>query len=405
MPAFAYRAYLDNGRTEKGHLDAKTRDEAVRMLVAQGRKPYFVTAAKSDALSKSQSWNWTLELNKTVDLGRLFGELSVLLNAGFPVDRALATIVAGETSRVRHGQLQQVLDMVTAGRTVADSFGSLPTVGPDAVALLASGERSGTLASLCQRLSDSFETRARRRRAVLDALAYPAFLLLAMGAALTVLATVLAPALEPLFEGSADGPPFTLAMLSFIGHVVTGYPFAIPLTALVGLLMWLLLSRSRQTKVQCSAALLKLPVIGPSLKNAAAARYLGTLGLLVGNGVPMNEALHLASATTNNVLVKGQFDEIEDAVANGDSLHRAIERTRFFDGATKSLIAIGEDANTLPLVLSRAAGVIETALNRRIDKSVKLLTPILTISLGLLVGSLVISVMTTILSINDMALK
>ena len=99
------------------------------------------------------------------------------------------------------------------------------------------------------------------------------------------------------------------------------------------------------------------------------------------------------------------FASIEDNVANGARLHGAIVKAGIFDHATMSLVSLGEEANALPVVLDRAAKMLQLTLTRRIDTVLKLLTPALTISLGFLVGSLVISVMTTILSINDLALQ
>ncbi|MFD1983665.1 type II secretion system F family protein [Mesorhizobium newzealandense] len=405
MPAFAYRAYLVDGSTETGVLYASTKQDAARKLAQQGRRSYHLAPVNGERQQLRLPGRSALTFTRRVDLSRLFSELSVLLNAGFTVDRALSAVISGETNHQRRQQLQSVLDHTTGGRPIAEAFAGLPGITSDVAALLASGERSGKMAYICQRLADTFEATAKRRAAIVEALAYPAFLLLVMSGALVILATVLVPALEPIFEGSSGPKPFTMTMLSALGTVFRDYPFVFPLAAVLALLSYLLLSRSAGARKRLSHWLLKIPLIGALVKDAVIARYLETLALLLGNGVAMTEALGLAARVSRQNSLAASFATIEETVANGARLHGAIVKVGIFDNATMSLVSLGEDANALPVVLDRAAKMLQLTLSRRIDTVLKLLTPALTISLGFLVGSLVISVMTTILSINDLALQ
>ncbi|MER9615443.1 type II secretion system F family protein [Mesorhizobium sp. M0207] len=236
MPAFAYRAYLVDGTRESGVLDASTKQDAARKLAQQGRRSYHLAPVGRAKQFIRLPGRGALTFTRRVDLDRLFSELSVLLNAGFTVDRALSAVISGEGNHTRRQQLQSVLDLTTGGRPIAEAFGSLPWITSDVAALLASGERSGKMAFICQRLADTFEAKAKRHAAIIEALTYPAFLLVAMSGALVILATVLVPALEPIFEGSSAAKPFTMKMLSGLGTVFTDYPFVFPLAATVALL-------------------------------------------------------------------------------------------------------------------------------------------------------------------------
>ncbi|MER8985510.1 type II secretion system F family protein [Mesorhizobium sp. M0843] len=405
MPAFAYRAYLVDGSTESGVLDASTKQEAARKLAQQGRRSYHLAPVSSDRPQLRLPGRSALTFTRKVDLSRLFSELSVLLNAGFTVDRPRAGVIPGAARRPRPAHLGSGVGRTTGGGRIRDAHSALPGITSDVAALLASGERSGKMAYICQRLADTFEATAKRRAAIGEALAYPAFLLSVMSGALVILATVLVPALEPIFEGSSAPKPFTMKMLSVFGTVFRDYPFVFPLAAVLGLLSYLVLSRSAGARKQFSHAVLKIPLIGALVRDAVIARYLETLALLLGNGVAMTEALGLAANVSRQSSLAASFASIEDNVANGARLHGAVVKAGIFDHATMSLVSLGEEANALPVVLDRAAKMLQLTLTRRIDTVLKLLTPALTISLGFLVGSLVISVMTTILSINDLALQ
>lgn len=403
MTAFVYRAYRFDGTVETGTLEAPTKQDAARKLSQQSRQAFFL----APTVSRSGSGNIKsfLSISRRMDFGRLFSELAVLLNAGFTIDAALNAAISSEADAGRRVDMQKVLELITGGRPAAEAFSILPGVTPDVTALLASGERSARLAIVCQRLADSYEAKKKRHAAIVEALTYPAFLLVVMTGALVVLATVLAPALEPIFEGSDRTKPLTLTLLSSIGAAVTTYPFLFPAIAAFGLLCLLLAKRSPRTQRSIAALSTKMPLLGTLLKNTATAHYLDTLSLLLANGVPMTEALQLAANANRRSALKAGFDTIGEAVANGSRLHAAMVESRLFDNTTTSLVSLGEEANVLPTVLERAANLLSIRVSRRIDGALKLLTPILTVSLGLLVGSLVVSVMTTILSVNDLALR
>lgn len=403
MTAFVYRAYRFDGTVETGTLEASSKQEAARKLSLESRQPFFL----APAVSRSGSGNIGsfLALSRRMDFGRLFSELAVLLNAGFTIDAALHAAISGEGDASRRADLQKVLEQIISGRPAAEAFSILPGLAPEAAALLASGERSGKLATVCQRLADSYEAKKKRRAAILGALTYPAFLLVVMAGALAILATVLAPALEPIFDGSDKAKPLMLTVLSSVGTALTTYPFIFPAVAASGLLCFLLGKRSQGTQKLIGSLSMKIPLLGTLLKSTAAARYLDTLSLLLANGVPMAEAMKLSADASRHSVLKAGFKAMEDAVANGTRLHSAMIESGLFDNTTTALISLGEEANALPIVLERAANMLNVRVSRRIDGTLKLLTPLLTVSLGLLVGSLVVSVMTTILSVNDLALR
>jgi general secretion pathway protein F len=403
MPTFRYRAYLADGTDESGLLEAATKQDAARDLSKRGRRSYYLAPTKTDQ-SAARPSSYAL-FSQKVKPERLFADLSVLLNAGFTIDRALAAVIASEGNRARQGQLQSIHDLIVSGRSVAEAFATLPAMSPTTTALLSSGEKSGKIALVCQKLAESYQATARRKTAIIEALTYPVFLLIVMVGALFVLAAVLVPALEPIFEDSTSDKPLVMSMLASLRNTFINYPAIFPLIVLICLLAFLGMSRSIRMQNLASETLLKTPVLGPLIKRTAVARYLQTLSLLLANGVTMLDALKLASDTVEQAGLRPHFADIKESVANGSKLNDAIAGQPLFEKATVSLISIGEEANALPAVLERAAGMLQMRVTSQIEALLKLLTPVMTISLGLVVGSLVISVMTTILSINDLALK
>ena len=140
-------------------------------------------------------------------------------------------------------------------------------------------------------------------------------------------------------------------------------------------------------------------------RSEANARYLDAMALLLGNAVPMLEAMRLAAETAAAGSLRVRYLAARRSVSDGEPLWRAFDGTRAFPEFVLSLVRLGEESNNLAPMLARAGMTIEAQRQRRIARVLTLLTPAITIFLGLVIGGLVISVMTTLLSINEIAIR
>ncbi|MEO5326521.1 type II secretion system F family protein [Mesorhizobium sp. CC13] len=405
MPTFQYRAYLTDGSTETGVLEASSKQEAARTLSRQGRRTYHLEQARADQRTGSAFFFHFAWGASPIRPERLFADLSMLLNAGFTIDRAVAAIAAGETSATRKSQLESVHDLIARGRSSAEAFATLPGLSPTTIALIASGERSGRLAAVCERLAASYSTTAKRKAAIIEALTYPFFLMFVMFGALFVLATVLVPALEPIFEGAGAAKPAVMSMLATLRRIILDYPVVFPMTGLLCIGAYVAFSRSNSARAFGVDLVARTPLVGTLIIRASVARYLEVLSLLLANGVTMLDALKLSGSTARLPMLRQVFSEISESIAVGSKLNEAFAGHSVFEKTTVSLVAIGEEANALPSVLERASQMLHAQVSAQIDGLLKLMTPALTILLGLMVGSLVVSVMTTILNMNELALR
>jgi general secretion pathway protein F len=401
-----FKAYRADGGVESGHLQARDEDDAVRQLRRSGRVPFRVwraDGARSPVAVERRPG--TSILSPRLDLARFFGDLSVMLASGFTVDVALQAVADAETDRVQSRRAAEIHARITEGRSVADAFSGLPEVGDDVLALLASGENSGRLDVVVAELAAAFARRAARRREVAEALMYPAFLVLVMFCAFLLLSLYLAPALQPVFENAGVPAPLVVRGLVAFGGVVTGYGLValVALAAALGLLAVSL--RAGSGRARLAEILLRLPPVARFLQGAMNARYLNTMALLLGNGVSMLEAMMLASGTAAAGSQRASLLAARQKVSDGEPFWRAIAASGAFPGSVVSLVRLGEQSNNLAPMLARAGTTIEAQMQRRIARLLTFLTPAITLLLGLVVGGLVISVMTTLLSINEIAIR
>lgn len=402
-----FRAYRPDGQIESGHLQARDEEDAVRQLRQSGRVPFQITRADGTrpVAAAREHRPAAAVFGQRLDLARFFGDLSVMLASGFTVDIALHAVADAETDRLQSRRAAEIHGRITEGQSVAEAFAPLPEVTDDVLALLASGENSGRIDVVVADLAAAYARRAARRREVLEALMYPAFLVLVMFFAFLLLSLYLAPALQPVFENAGVPAPLVVRGLIAFGGFVTGYGLILLLVLASALALLAASLRTRSGAARVAELLLRLPAVAGFLRGTANARYLNTMALLLGNGVPMLEAMLLASDTAAAASQRASLLAARQRVSDGEPFWRAIGGARQFPDFVVSLVRLGEQSNNLAPMLARAGATIEAQMQRRVARVLTFLTPAITLFLGLVVGGLVISVMTTLLSINEIAIQ
>lgn len=387
-------------------IEAADSSEAARRLRQANKSPFALDrvddARATVSIRAKGSW-WRLE--RRADIGKFLTDMSALLDAGFNAAVALRVLASAETSGETKAQLSAVSDALASGRSLAQAFALVPGVTSDITALVASGEASGRITQVVARLAESHKIRTERRIAVRNALIYPGFLLFLVAAAFLFLSLFLMPAIEPIFDSGTIEKPLVVRVLSGFGNAVReGAPLWLGLFALL-LAATALAFRRSASHAWAMRVLLALPFLGRLRIQGAVARYLDALALLAGNGVALTEALRLAALTCPLGPVRARLEGIRDRVGEGERLRPALAATALFDDPTLMLVELGEESNNLGSMLKRAADLIEARQKVLLDQLVTFLTPAVTIALGLMIGTLVVSVMTALLSMNQTAIQ
>jgi general secretion pathway protein F len=248
-------------------------------------------------------------------------------------------------------------------------------------------------------LALALQRRLALRGKLSAALVYPILLLLMSATSLVLIATVLVPNLAPLFADSGTEPPIVIA---FLMHAVAfvaqfGWELAMVLAALVlGAVMFF---TSSQGRFFVGNQTLRFK----TARQLEAARLCQTLSTLLGAGTPIQTAIITTSNAVTSHLVKVQLKKASEDVISGMKLSKALEQVTVLDSASRQFIAVGEETNQVESLLSHAGDTLEASAFNRIEKLVTLLTPLMTIGLGLMIGGLIMSVMRAILSINELA--
>lgn len=408
MASFQYRAYDAGGRLVSGQLESATREAALDALRRQGALP--VEIAATDATESRSPYGLSLLRRGTLPdatLALVTRELATLLDADLPLDDALRLIALQPSLDARACRsVDGVLQRVLAGTSLSEALASEAHAFPEVFArLVAAGEQSGGLARPLAALASDLERRVALRTTLRDALIYPLVLLAAAVVALSVVVGVLVPAIAPLFDEAGVAAPPVIAVLRDLQTLVaTRWPLLV--AAVVALVLLLALAGERAgIRRGVDALILRLPIAGPLVQRRETARLAATLATLLGNGVAMLDAMRIAGTAQTNHVYRAATAGMTERLASGSMLSGEIATSGLYAELAQRMIAIGERTGDLPGMLARLARIEEAALQRGLERIAGLVAPLLTITIGLFVGAIILSVMDAVLGLNELALR
>lgn len=406
MPTFRYRAIGPTGDVQTGMMDAATEAEVVARLQRQGAMPMRAEPANS------KSWVtalWHAEFTTRKGLRRqetadFIRELATMLSAGQDLDRALLYMYeTASNARVRT-MTAGLRDIVRDGGPLAVALGRYPRAFSRLhVAMVSAGEASGQLAPTLARLADLLERQQRLAASVTSALIYPCLLTIVAIGSIALLLTEVLPQFVPLFEQSGAKLPASTQLLIATGAFVTQYGVFM----LLGLAVMVLVARAAlrlpRFRLAVDRLLLRVPIAGGLLREVLAARFTRVLGTLLVNGVSLISALGFVRDAVGNRAAMEAVDRAAASARAGGGLALPLAAARVFPLRATHLLRLGEENAELGPMALRAADIHEERTRIALQRIVALLVPAITIIMGIAVAGIVTSLLTAMLSLNDLA--
>ena len=403
MPLFEYTQLSKTGGESKGTIDASSLGEARQKLrAAEIRLVQLVEKAVDEHRSSFRAGGFRTGRVKTREVAAATRHLSTLLLAGIPLVEALSVLVEQLGSSALSRVLARVRDKVNEGGSLAEAFSEYPRIFPGVfVSMVKAGESTGALENVLARLADMYEKRAKLTNKVRSALTYP-LLMAVVGCAvvLFVLSYVL-PSITKLFtEMNMTLPWVTLFLIklsAFLNHSLW-----LVLVGIVGLIgahrYWL---RTPGARMVWDRFKLKVPFFGPLLVDVAVARFSRTLGVLLGSGVTIVEALELSEAVVSNAVMADVIQETRRAVGSGQSVSQALAKDQIFPPVAIHMIAAGEKSGNMEDGLLRIADSLDNEIESKLSVMTSLLEPMMIIVLGGMIGFIVLAILLPIFDINS----
>jgi general secretion pathway protein F len=400
VATFNYRALSPTGELRSGVLLVATRAEALDRLRQSGLTPIDATESATRAVKVRAPGTAVRRA-----LVNAVGELSVLLNAGLSLDRALAVCVENAADPVLKAALAQLQKRVKEGaplsRAMAESAGLF---SPMACAMVEAGEADGRLALALSRLAETLDRAEALRQVVSSSMVYPILLTVVTGGVILMMLLFVVPQFEGVFSDNAARLPLATRIVMAASRAVRDYGLAALLVGgVLGVAVWRWL-RQPAMRLVLDRILLSAPRLGPLIKAAETSRLARVLGSLVDGGVPLPAALAIARRSLANSHMAAAVERVTAGLKEGGGLTRPLAATGLFPTVAISFLRTGEETAQLPLMLGRLADVLDRDVRTALERFVALLTPAITIVMGLVVGGIIAAIMSAILGFNDMAL-
>lgn len=407
MPRYRYSAYDAAGRLQRGEAEATSLPAFLTGLHGQGLYP-FETGEVAGAARLP--W-WQRDLTGPRGLSQsslrlLTRELATLIGAEIPLDEALRLVLlqapAGKTRHAVEAVLARVLD----GDSLSKAMQGEPGMFPDHyLSMLAAGEASGSLGAVLEDLAQYLDRTGELKARITSALIYPAVLMVMAIVAVTLILLALVPALEPVFADAGTPPPVAFQVFAGLSWLMAAYwPHLALGAAAAAVLLWALL-HNPAVAAGLDRLVLRLPIAGTLVTGLEVGRFARSLATLIRSGVPMLSALHICRGLARNRAFADAIGQALEHVKEGSALARPLEESGRVPALALRLVSAGEETGQLERMLSHVAQIYEIDTGRRIDRLMSLLTPALTLAIGLIVGGLILSVMNAVLSVNEVAFQ
>lgn len=401
MALFYYRAVARDGKTIDGTLEASGQELASRQLRARGLTLLSLSAdGAGSAVGRSQG-----RLPNRGDILAMTGELAVLLRAGLPLDRSLRVLIEMASLPSMGALLSDVLKSVKDGKALSVSLEPYAELfGRFYLSMVRSGEASGEMSNVLDRLVEHLEEAKATRESVVSALIYPAILLVVAVLSVVVMLGFVVPQFEALFNDMGEAlPVLTRVVISAADFVQAWFwLIVIFIVALVFSVRGWLASEDGQRRWH--GQLLRLPIAGGIVFEFEMARFARTLGTLLGNGVPLLRAIDIAIETVGNVVLRAALGALPPAVKQGQRMSVALEKTSMFTPMVIQMTRVGEESGAMDRMMLELAKVFDEHVNAGVKRSLALLEPLLILTMGALIAVIIIAILMGILSVNDLAI-
>jgi len=410
MPLYSYKAVDDSsGKVIKAVMEAESESVLVSRLQESGMIPLKIIQT-SKKISRAESFlsfdvKTVFQRISSKDVMHFTQDLTVLLEAGLPVDRSLKILVDASENPRFQAVVEEILKAIEGGIDLSEAIGRHPKVFSEFYAnMVRAGEAGGILDRVLERLGLFLESSQELKDYIKSALVYPLFLLFVGGLSIIVLMTYVIPKFAVIFADLGSAIPLSTRLLLMSSDFFRMYWWAMIMGCAVTVFLVLKYLKTPGGRLKFDVVKIKLPVVGDLIRKIEVGRISRTLGTLVDSGVPILQAIILVKDIVNNKVIAASMTDVYDKVKSGERLSVPLGQTNIFPSLAIHMVRVGEETGNLSQMLLKVADNYEKVVKNLVKRAVSLMEPMMILVMGIVVGFIVISMLMAIFSMNDMPL-
>ena len=403
MAAFEYVVLDAKGKQKKGVMEADSARQLRQMLRDKGLMPLEVSPASERAgPDRSLALNFTRRLS-ALDRVLFTRQLATLIASSLPIEEALAAVAQQSEKQHVSGLILGIRSKVLEGHSLASSLREYPGSFSELYcSSVAAGEQSGFLDRVLENLANYLERQFESSRNVEMALFYPVALLLLAFSIVGALMVYVIPDMINVIEDTGQTLPWFTVLLIGITDTLRNYWWALlaGLIVIAALVRWLLAQPAM--RLRWDHQKFSIPLVKRISRSANAARYANTLSILTSAGVPLVEAMNIASEVVSNTYLKRRLQDATQTVSEGMSLKMSLDQVGQFPPMLLHMVGSGEQSGELDTMLGRVATYQQAEVERIVATIVKMFEPMMLLIMGGVVLFIVMAVLLPILSMNQL---
>ncbi|MBL4942398.1 MAG: type II secretion system F family protein [Colwellia sp.] len=397
LDVFTWHGVNRKGKKINGELSANNVIELKAQLRKQGITPSKVKKKAKPLFGMSG--------DKAIvpgDIAIISRQIATMLGAGVPLVQTIEMIGKGHNNGKIRKLLGEIATKLSSGIPLSDCLRDHPRHFDDLYCdLVASGEQSGSLETIYDRIATYKEKGEALKAKIKKAMTYPIAVLIIAGIVTSILLIFVVPVFQDIFAGfGAELPGFTLFVVGISEFMVAYWHLGLGAIFAFIFLFKRAYRNSLKLRDQIDRRILKVPVIGDLLEKAAVARYARTLSTTFAAGVPLIDALESAAGAAGNAVFRDAILEVRAEVTSGMQMNLAMRNCSIFPDMVIQMVAIGEESGAVDDMLSKVANVYEAEVDNAVDSLTSLLEPMIMAVLGVVIGGLIIAMYLPIFQIG-----
>lgn len=383
MPLYTYKAMREDGTAVTDEALAADIEQLRQDLEARG---YLVTSLQEKKIGLGSA------RGSAKDFLIFNQEFATLIKAGLPIVQSLEILQKRTEKEGFHAALTSILHDIRSGSALSDAMASHPAYfSPLYTATVRAGEKSGGLVEVIIRFIAYQKKMLAIKRKLVTALAYPAFLVMALGAVLLLFFLYIIPNFTQMYGDQGGKLPFlTTLLVSFTSVLTTYFPFIFSgiIAAGFGIYFW---QRTPGGKTALDGFVLRVPLVRALVTEYVLAQLTRTLAAVLRGGIPLVEALNTTAGVIANTVIARRLTDARQQVIEGVSLAGAFERTRIAPDMTVRMIEVGESSGDLPQMLEDVAEFYDQEVENRLTLLTTMIEPVLMLTMGIVIAVIVVA--------------
>jgi len=397
LDVFIWHGVNRKGKKISGELSANNIMELKAQLRKQGITPSKVKKKAKPLFGMSGDKAIT-----PADIAIISRQIATMLGAGVPLVQTIEMIGKGHNNGNMQKLLGEIGHKLSSGIPLSDCLRDHPRQFDDLYCdLVASGEQSGSLETIYDRIATYKEKAEALKAKIKKAMTYPIAVIAIAAIVTSILLIFVVPVFQDIFASfGAELPGFTLFVVGISDFMVAYWHIGLGAIFTFVFLFKRTHRNSQKFRDQVDRYILKLPVIGDLLEKAAVARYARTLSTTFAAGVPLIDALESAAGAAGNAVFRTAILEVRAEVTSGMQMNLAMRNCSIFPDMVIQMVAIGEESGAVDDMLSKVANVYEAEVDNAVDNLTALLEPMIMAVLGVVIGGLIIAMYLPIFQIG-----